>query len=393
MSALKKGPAFYEAGSWYHRVKILRDDGTTKYTKRGGFQSEEEATESYNHYEREYQEQIRRREVAKTSNHNIKFKDYLVYWFEDIYSKRIETTTRMVGAYTLYNLLLPNMDDNIRLLYVTSDYLESLLDTVAVASESAGNKGREFLGLAFKDAVTFGYAKTNPMLGTKAYPRKPPSVKILSKEKIKVLLAAAAHGNWYLEILLALFCGLRKGEILGLKFTDFDFEQKTVTIERQITSNPIVQKGSSKILEYGIEEKEPKTDNSYRTIRVPDVVMEQVACRMRLYEEYKTAKGDDFYDLSYVSCRDNGLPHAITSMNTELSKLCFRNGLPHITVHGLRHMYATILLEQGVPLVKISALLGHASITTTFEYYCDVIDENDHIITFMNSNFVPEEAI
>lgn len=114
---------------------------------------------------------------------------------------------------------------------------------------------------------------------------------------------------------------------------------------------------------------------------------------MRLYEEYKTAKGDDFYDLGYVSCRDNGLPHAITSMNTELSKLCFQNGLPHITVHGLRHMYATILLEQGVPLVKISALLGHASINTTFKYYCDVIDENDHIITFMNSNFVPEEAI
>ena len=60
---------------------------------------------------------------------------------------------------------------------------------------------------------------------------------------------------------------------------------------------------------------------------------------MRLYEEYKTAKGDDFYDLGYVSCRDNGLPHAITSMNTELSKLCFQNGLPHITVHGLRHPY------------------------------------------------------
>ena len=51
-------------------------------------------------------------------------------------------------------------------------------------------------------------------------------------------------------------------------------------------------------------------------------------------------------------------------------------------------MYATILVEQGVPLVKISALLGHSSVNTTFEYYCEVMDENDKIISFMNSTFI-----
>ena len=78
-------------------------------------------------------------------------------------------------------------------------------------------------------------------------------------------------------------------------------------------------------------------------------------------------------------------------MNNALTRLCKRNGLPHISIHCLRHQYATILLEQGVPLVKISALLGHSSVTTTFEYYCDQMDENDKIISFMNSNFIPEE--
>ena len=53
----------------------------------------------------------------------------------------------------------------------------------------------------------------------------------------------------------------------------------------------------------------------------------------------------------------------------------------------MRHMFATILIEQGVPLVKISALLGHSSVNTTFEYYCDVMDENENIICFMNEKY------
>ena len=77
----------------------------------------------------------------------------------------------------------------------------------------------------------------------------------------------------------------------------------------------------------------------------------------------------------------------MSSMNIALTKLCNRNGLPKITVHSLRHMFATILVEQGVPLVKISALLGHSSVNTTFEYYCDVMDENENIINFLNEKY------
>ena len=103
--------------------------------------------------------------------------------------------------------------------------------------------------------------------------------------------------------------------------------------------------------------------------------------------------GEQYFDHDYISCQENGLPHSTAAMNSALTKLCSRNGLPHITVHGLRHMYATILVEQKVPLIKISALLGHASVNTTFEYYCEVMDENEQIITFMNHTFVPEGSV
>lgn len=387
----KNGVAFYEGNSWQHRVKLLQEDGSVKYSKRGGFSSEKEAEKSYYKYEENFRKAYRNYSMKHKTGSDIGFKDYMMYWFEEVYSKRIETTTRMVGAYTLYNLILPNIEQDIKLRYLNTEYVDALLLKVSGISKSSGNKSRELINIAMKDAVIQGKIKNNPVIGSKTYPRKNPSITILSKEKLKVLLKAAADSEWKLEILLALFCGLRKGEILGLKFSDIDYENETVHIRRQITSNPIIPKGQSKVEDYRIEEKAPKTENSFRILKLPKLLVQEIRKREELIQSYKDESKKIFWECDYISCQDNGLPHSLSAMNTALTKLCKRNGLPHITVHGLRHMYATILLEQGVPVVKISALLGHASASTTFEFYCDQMDENEKIISFMNSSFVPEE--
>lgn len=389
----KNVSVFKRGNSWYHYVKILRDDGSTGYSKKGGFSTAAEAERSYRQHEEEFKKAYRTYQMSNKINTDIGLKDYLIYWFEEMYSSRIENTTRMVGAYTLYDLILPHMEQDIKLRLVNVEYLDSLLKMAAKATESAGNKCRELLNMAFKDAVTQGYVKNNPVPGTMPYKRKKTNVIILSKEKLRVLLAAASKSNWYLEILLAVFCGLRKGEIGGLKFSDFDMEQETVSISRQITSNPIIPKGQSKPEEYQIIERAPKTENSYRTIRVPAAVLKEINIRKKLVESNRKKLGDSYLDYGYISSQENGLPHGTASFNVALSKLCERNALPHVTVHGLRHMYATILVEQGVPLVKISALLGHSSVNTTFEYYCEVMDENDKIISFLNSTFIPEGGV
>lgn len=254
---------------------------------------------------------------------------------------------------------------------------------------SAGNKGREILNLAMKEAVVEGYINVNPVPETKPYKRKKPNIVILSREKIKILLQAASKDNWYLEILLGLFCGLRKGEIYGLKFSDFDVEHRTVTISRQIVANPIIKEGS-KIEENTLIERDPKTPNSFRVLRVPEVIITELEKRRYLVNIYKEKMQDDFIDNDYISCQSNGRVHSLSAMNNALRRLCTKNGLPVISVHGLRHMFATILIEQGVPLAKISGLLGHSSVNTTFEYYCDVMDEKEKIIAFMNDTFVPE---
>ena len=389
-SAKKKEVAFYEGNAWVHRVKLLQPDGSVKYSKRGGFQSKSEAEASYYKHEEEFKKASRVYQMSAKPNADVDLKDYLLYWFEDVFSQRIENTTRMVCAYVLYDLILPNMQQDIKLRYANEEYFDSLLSVVSKACESAGNKSREFLNMAMKEVVIQEYIKRNPIPATKPYPRKKPTIIILNKANVKRLLKAAYNSGWYLEILLGLFCGLRKGEISGLKFGDFAAENRTIYIQRQITSNPVIPKGESKIETYEVIEKPPKTDNSYRLLRIPEAVAKEIEKRRTLVDANKLQYGEQYFDRDYISCQENGLPHSTAAMNSALSKLCSRNGLPHITVHGLRHMYATILVEQKVPLIKISALLGHASVNTTFEYYCEVMDENEQIITFMNNMFVPK---
>ena len=83
---------------------------------------------------------------------------------------------------------------------------------------------------------------------------------------------------------------------------------------------------------------------------MPKVVMREVKRRQQLIELRKTDPGIEYKNFDYVCCQENGEPQSLTAMNQALTKICNRNGLPNITVHGLRHTFATILIELGVPL-------------------------------------------
>lgn len=390
---MSKKIAFFEKASWYHRTKTLMPDHTIKYGKKGGFKTEQEAEESYYKMNEEFEKSMAKSFIQ--NKHEVNFKDYLVYWFENIYSTRVENTTVALGAYTLYSLIFPVLENDVKLRYVNSEFLDALLAKASKVCESAGNKSRELLNIAFKDAIIDGFLKINPVTGTQPYPRKKSKVVVFNKKELKIFLELASNDNWYLEILLALFCGLRKGEILALKISDFDLSHNTISISRQLCPNIKLSDDMDnvgyKIENYSLKTKSPKTKNSYRKFKVPSIIIEELSIRIEQINELKKCEG--FNDNDFVSCQENGNPHSLSALNQYLSKLCKRNGLPPITVHSLRHMFATILLELGVPIAKISALLGHNSIHTTFEFYCEIMDEDEKIKNFMNNNFVPRVAV
>lgn len=384
--------AFFYRNSWYHRKKELQEDGSTKYGRVGGFKTPELAEENYYKCLEEYEEQ-RRNYIAPIIDKEILFKDYLIYWFEKVFSPKVESTTSMSISYAVYNLIIPCLPYDIKARLATTDFINQTLEKIDKLGKTTANKSREVFNLVFQDIVHDGILTVNPVDSAKVYKRGKPNIKLLTKSEIKTFLASTCNSeNWYLEILLALFCGLRKGEIRGLKFSDFNYEKMTVSISRQLANKYELSSNEFKIKKMIFVEKDPKTPNSFRTLRVPDIIWKELDKRKKLVEIRKNTLKENYIDKDYISCQDNGLPHGGTSLNKYIENQCKKNSIPKITVHGLRHLYATILIEQGVPIPKISALLGHSSVHTTFDFYLDVISEKEKITAFMNNTFAMKES-
>jgi|SRR5690554_2127522 len=381
---------FYSGTSWYHRTKTLLPDGTTKYARKGGFKTTEEAEASYYLYASKFDEDKKlldeKNKGISFFNKEIMFSDYLKYWVSEVFKNRVQSTTYMQLSYIVYNLIIPNIKYDVKLKLISENYINELLETIYPITKSAASESRKALFLALKDAQDDKYILNNPVINSKKYHYKRRNITLLNDDELKKLLLIARSGNWYLEILLALFCGLRKGEILGLKFSDFDYEKKIVTINRQIVNKYKLKKDEFKIINAERIESSPKSETSIRTMSVPDIILNEVKIREGINESI--CLQNHVVNNGYVSIQKNGMPSSQSAMNTYLNRTCKRNGIRRISVHGLRHMFATLLIENNVSLAKISALLGHSSVHTTFEYYTDVMNEKNKINNFMNNMYV-----
>ena len=392
----EKGIIFYENGTWNIIIKYVNfNTYTIEYVNKAGFQTYAEAEKAANEADENYKTQIAR--VKKLTNIRYTFLEYLDYWYQKIYLPDAISSIKVGYCWTIYSIIKPNAKKDILLGMVSSTYLNELLESCAGYCQSAGAMASKIIRVALKDAIDDGYLKGNPLTGMKKYYWNPPKLVIYSKEQLRVLLQAAyEYHTIYLEVLLALFAGLRKGEIMGLNFSDFNEEKQTVKIERQITRNyEVIVKNSQsyKILTSEQSSKPPKSFNSYGTLKINRIIFEELKIRKQENEElFKKLPEDAQSWKGYVCVGPKGNIKSDGTCNGGLERICLRNGLPKVTMHDLRHMFATILIEQDVPLDKISKLMGHKSVATTFEIYCGIIGANQQISKLLDDSLDPINA-
>jgi len=183
------------------------------------------------------------------------------------------------------------------------------------------------------------------------------------------LLLAATHGH-RLEALftLALATGMRRGELLALKWQDINFATGTLQIRRILTRVP------SKLPGKGFVESEPKTQKSRRSVVVAPFALEALKRHYECQAEAKRKAGAAWQEHDYVFCTSIGTHlHPSKDVLDQLKALLKKAGLPDIRFHDLRHSAATLLLSEGVHPKVVQELLGHSTISMTMDVYSHVL--------------------
>lgn len=190
----------------------------------------------------------------------------------------------------------------------------------------------------------------------------------LSSNDAQRLLTAAKGSELYAPITLAVTLGLRRGEVLGLQWCDVDFVHNTITINH--SGN---YENGKMVL------SSPKTKQSRRTLRMPDLLREALLVTQQKQNEIAMFVGEGFNPQNVVCCRADGSILDIHSLHRKFKALLEYHRIPDIRFHDLRHTYATLMLKDAVPAKIVQNALGHSSIGITMDTYSHVISEMQDI--------------
>ena len=208
------------------------------------------------------------------------------------------------------------------------------------------------------------YITKNPMRAVSPPKKRQREAKFYTPEQLGVLLAKAVGTRLELPMFICAYLGLRRGELCGLRWSDVDLEHHTITIE-----NTRTQAGKKEI------EKGTKTASSTRTLYLPDTLCDmlkaakehQQACRA----EYKNAYDDN----DYVVVMEDGRPFRPNYLSELFGKFLADNDLPKIVLHELRHTFASLSNQAGIPAYNIGKALGHSTPATTQKIYTHLLDQ------------------
>lgn len=203
------------------------------------------------------------------------------------------------------------------------------------------------------------------------FPKRPShSIEVMDDEEAKLFYKSVMEYpniRYKAAMLLFLLTGFRRGEVAGLEWKDINFEEKTITVSRSLTS----VKGHGTIL------KEPKTEGSKRTITVADTLLDTLKEYREWQQNQRDERGDYMQENDYLFTQENGERLNPSTYTGWLNKVLKAAGLDHHSLHSLRHTNITMQIAAGVPLVTVSARAGHARTSTTSDIYAHFIKSSD----------------
>ncbi|HLF43081.1 MAG TPA: tyrosine-type recombinase/integrase [Acidimicrobiia bacterium] len=217
---------------------------------------------------------------------------------------------------------------------------------------------------ALEDAVADGLIARNPATRARKAPKAGREMLTWDEDQLRSFFHASAEDRLFPLWQMTAMSGMRRGEILGLRWDDVDFKSSTVTVNRQWRRG-----------EKGLVLAPPKTERSRRTIDL-DTETVTVLKKWRTAQlEEQMAYDGEWQDNGFIFTRKDGRRHDVDVVSQHFDRLVARAGVPPVRFHDMRHTHATLLLLAGVPAHVVSMRLGHRSVAFTLQQYAHVLPQ------------------
>lgn len=323
----------------------------------------------------------------------ITFQAFTETWLSDYAEQHLEATTIDVYKILLDQHITPSIG-HLKLSRIQPTHLNKLYNTMLKERKDGKSGGyspttikrvHALISSIMNTAVKWNIVLENPCerVSPPKQTRNIDDIKFFTLEECSAFLEAIdtdlAAGNIKLQhkvfFHLALFCGLRRGELIALEWSDLDFNQNTVSITKStglVGGKPIT--------------KPPKNKTSIRTVSVPESVMQLTRYYKKEQLKRRLTLGSYWQGDNYLFIQEDGKQMYPSTPYSVFKDIIHRynqavedNGLllPDIPLHGLRHTSATLLISQNIDVRTVSGRLGHAQTSTTMNIYSHQLKKMD----------------
>lgn len=298
--------------------------------------------------------------------------EYLTEWMQTYIEPNLSPTTIVGYKANIFGHVIPNLGEipiqKLNAMDIQKFYNKLVTEKHPRTKKPLSARTIEHihanLKSALKQAVKLGIIDKNPAEAVTIPRAKEYKAQVYTEEEVRKLLMYVKGTRLEVPVALEVGLGLRRGEVLGLKWSAIDFKQKKLKVE---TSLVYVNK------EFIF--KPPKSSAGERTLIVPDSIIELLKEHKKRQNKLRLALGSEYQNYDLVCCEPDGRPIIPTSFSKRFSTFLKEHELKQIRFHDLRHTNASLLLKYGIAAKVASTRLGHSSIGITLDLYSHIYNE------------------
>jgi len=323
----------------------------------------------------------RYRDVHLTEESNMNLSDWIEKWLTEYMPERVRASTLSGYAQDLNTYVKPRLGHK-KLSRITTNDIQKMYTELktngrikehpvhgyALADNTIIRIHTTLHG-AMETATQLHLIPSNPVIGTKVPKRRKKKLQVLNDTQLdRLMKAIESDEEWGDFFLLELTTGPRRGEICGFKWDDFDEESNRLKINRSIS----YRKGGE------LYEDKPKTEESERTLTLPEMTAEMLKRRKRISQWI------------FPNPLNPDKPVSPAAAYRRAKKLLKKAGLPNISFHDLRHTFATVAVANGVDAKTLASILGHTNPSFSLDTYTHVTTDMQQRASEIVGDFIED---